>query len=155
MCYNLTQFCHYSPSEGLSCPTLPSNSEGNHKPRSPGKGMSTHLSILAWRILDMDRGAWQLQSSGSQSILKHDWETKTLNFHRSSVHFSSVSHSCLTVYDPMDCSTPWFPVHHQLPELAQTHVHQASDAIQPSHLLSSPSVRGSTLIETAHSVQVP
>ena len=40
---------------------------------------------------------------------------------------------------PMDCSTPGFPVHHQLPEFVQTHVHQVSDSIQPSHLLSSPS----------------
>ena len=51
--------------------------------------------------------------------------------------FSSVTHSCLTLCDPIDCSTPGFPVHHQLPELAQTHVHCVSDAIQPS--LSSPS----------------
>ena len=57
----------------------------------------------------------------------------------SSVQFSSVAQSCLTLSDPMDCSTPGFPVHHQLPELAQTHVHWVSDAIQPSHLLSSPS----------------
>ena len=53
--------------------------------------------------------------------------------------FSSVAHSCPTLCDPMDCSTPGFPVHHQLPELAQTHVHQVGDAIQPSHPLSSPS----------------
>ena len=39
--------------------------------------------------------------------------------------------SCPTLCDPMDCSTPGFPVHHQLPELAQTHVHQVSDVIQP------------------------
>ena len=51
--------------------------------------------------------------------------------------FSSVSQSCPTFCDPMDCSTPGFPVHHQLPELAQTHVHRVGDAIQPSHLLSS------------------
>ena len=44
---------------------------------------------------------------------------------------------CLTLCDPMDCSTPGFPVHHQLPELTQTHVHQVGDAIQPSHPLSS------------------
>ena len=55
------------------------------------------------------------------------------------IHFSLVSQSCLTLCDPMDCSTPGFPVHHQLPELAQTHVHWVSDAIQPSHPLSSPS----------------
>ena len=53
--------------------------------------------------------------------------------------FSSVTQSCLTLCDPMDCITPGFPVHHQLPELARTHVHQVSDAIQPSHPLSSPS----------------
>ena len=53
--------------------------------------------------------------------------------------FSSVAQSCLTLCDPVDCSTPGVPVHHQLPELAQTHVHQLSDAIQPSHPLLSPS----------------
>ena len=53
--------------------------------------------------------------------------------------FSSVAQSCLTLCDPMDCSTPGFPVHHQLPEFTQTHVHRVGDAIQPSHPLSSPS----------------
>ena len=56
-----------------------------------------------------------------------------------SVQFSSVAQSCLTICDPMDCSTPGLPVHHQLPEFTQTHVHQIGDAIQPSHPLSSPS----------------
>ena len=51
----------------------------------------------------------------------------------------SFTQSCLTLCDPMDCSTPGFPVHHQLLELVQTHVRQISDAIQPSHPLSSPS----------------
>ena len=50
---------------------------------------------------------------------------------------SSVAQSCLTHYDLTDCSMPGFPVHQQLPELAQTHVHQGSDVIQPSHPLSS------------------
>ena len=54
-------------------------------------------------------------------------------------HFSSVAQSCLTLCDPMNRSTPGLPVHHQLPEFTQTHVHQVSDAIQPSHPLSSPS----------------
>ena len=52
---------------------------------------------------------------------------------------SSVTQSCLTLCDPMDCSMPSFPVHHQLSELAQINVHWASDAIQLSHPLSSPS----------------
>ena len=56
-----------------------------------------------------------------------------------SIPFSSVAQSCWTLCDLMDCSMPGFPVHHQLPELAQTHVHWAGDAIQPSHLLLSPS----------------
>ena len=56
-----------------------------------------------------------------------------------SVQFSSVAQSYPTLYDPMDCSTPGLPVHHHLPELAQTHVHYACDTIQPSHPLSSPS----------------
>ena len=53
--------------------------------------------------------------------------------------FSSTAQLCPTLCDPMDCSMPGFPVHHQLPELAQTHVHPVGDAIQPSHPLSSPS----------------
>ena len=55
------------------------------------------------------------------------------------VQFSSVSQSCPTLCDPMNRSTPGLPVHHQLPEFTQTHVHQVGDAIQPSHPLSSPS----------------
>ena len=56
-----------------------------------------------------------------------------------SVQFSSYTQSCLTLCDPMNCSTPGLLVHHQLPEFTQTHVHRVSDAIQPSHPLSSPS----------------
>ena len=55
-----------------------------------------------------------------------------------SIHFISITQSCLTLCDPMDCSMPGFLVHHQLPELVQTHVHHIGDAIQRSHLLSSP-----------------
>ena len=54
--------------------------------------------------------------------------------------FSSVAQSCLTLCDPMNRSTPGLPVHHQLPEFTQTHVHRVSDAIQPSHSLLSPSL---------------
>ena len=56
-----------------------------------------------------------------------------------SVQFSSVAQSCPTLCDPMNRSTPGVPVHHQLPEFTQTHVHRVSDAIQPSHPLLSPS----------------
>ena len=53
--------------------------------------------------------------------------------------FSSVTQSCPTLCDPMECNTLGFPVHHQFPELAQTHVHWVADAIQPSHTLLSSS----------------
>ena len=59
--------------------------------------------------------------------------------HISKNQFSSVAWSCPTLWDSTDCSTPGLPVHHQLLEFIQTHVHWVSDAIQPSHPLSSPS----------------
>ena len=57
----------------------------------------------------------------------------------SEVQFSSVTQSCPTLCNHMDCSTPGFPVHHKLPEPTQTHIHWVSDSIQPSHTLLSPS----------------
>ena len=66
------------------------------------------------------------------SSLSFSWD-------RVSFQFSSVAHSCLTLCNPMNRSTPGLPVHHKLPEFTQTHVHWVSDAIQPSHPLSSPS----------------
>ena len=103
--------------------------------------MATYSSILAWRI------PWTEDPSGLQSMVsqrvRYDWVTehthtqyiRQLNV----VQFSSVAQPCLTLCDPMDCSTPGFPVRHQLPEFTQTHVHWVGDAIQLSHPLSSPS----------------
>ena len=62
----------------------------------------------------------------------------TLLENQGSVQFSSVTQSCLTLCDPMDCSAPGLPVHHQLLEFTQTHVRWTGDAIQPSHPLLSP-----------------
>ena len=73
---------------------------------------------------------WCFLSSPFQNHIK-----KLINW----VQFISVAQSCPTLYDPMDCSTPVFPVHHQLSDLTQTHVHWISDAIQPSYPLASPS----------------
>ena len=61
------------------------------------------------------------------------------SLHSIAIQFSSVTQSCPTLCDTMDCRMPGSPVHHQLLELAQTHVHRVCDAIQPSHPLSSPS----------------
>ena len=60
------------------------------------------------------------------------------NFFRQLLQFSSVAQSCLTLCNRMNRSTPGLPVHHQLPEFTQIHVHRVGDAIQTSHLLSSP-----------------
>ena len=62
--------------------------------------------------------------------------------------FSSVAQSCPTLSNPMDCNTPGFPVHHQLPEFTQTHLHWVSDAIQPSHPLSSSVIPFSSCLQS-------
>ena len=77
----------------------------------------------AWRT--MDRGSWHCTGGSDQD--------------HPSFQFSSVAQSCLTLWDPMNRSTPGLPVHHQLLEFTQTHVHRVSDAIHPSHPLSSSS----------------
>ena len=66
---------------------------------------------------------------GSRDILKYCYNWN--------IQFSSVSQSCPTLWDPMNRSTSALPVHHQLPEFTKTHIHRVSDAIQPSHPLSS------------------
>ena len=63
----------------------------------------------------------------------------TSKFIQRGIQFSSVAQSCQTLCDPINCSMPGLPVHHQLPESTQTHVHRVNDTIQPSHPLSSPS----------------
>ena len=85
---------------------------------------------------------------GSLSLLQGIFPTQKLSqgllhcrriLYQLSYQFSSVSQSCPTLCDPMNCSTPSLPAHHQLPEFTQTNVHQVGDAIQPPHSLSSPS----------------
>ena len=56
-----------------------------------------------------------------------------IKYGETSIQFSSVTQSCLTLCDPMNCSKPGLPVHHQLPDSTQTHVHRVVDGIQPSH----------------------
>ena len=67
--------------------------------------------------------------------LAEEWITKCGIYLQWNIQFNSVAQSCPTVCDPMNCSTPGLPIHHQLPESTQTHVHWVSDAIQPSHPL--------------------
>ena len=67
-----------------------------------------------------------------------EWKTQRGKF-SCRLQFSSVAQSCLTLCDPMNCSMPGLPVHHQHPEFTQTHAHRVGDAIQPSHSLLPPS----------------
>ena len=100
------------------------------------KDMAIHSNVLAWEI-PWPEAPSRLQSTGFQRVKQlSDW---THMYACISVQFSLVSQLSPTLCDPMNRSTPGLPVHHQLREFTRTHVHQVSDAIQPSHPLSSPS----------------
>ena len=88
------------------------------------QGSSGNADIVSKVVNTMRRGGWD-------ELGEQHW-----NIH---IQLSSVAQLCLTLCDPMNSSTPAFPVHHQLLEFTQTHVHWVGDAIQPSHSLSSPS----------------
>ena len=96
--------------------------------------------ILEWVAISCSRGIFPNQEL-NLGLLHCRQILYQLNYEGSplSVCFSSVAQSCPTLCDPMNRSTPGLPVHHQLLEFTQTHVNQVSDAIQPSHPLSSPS----------------
>ena len=77
-----------------------------------------------------------------ETYLGFSFKKKSYSIHNPNntvIQFSSVAQSCPTLCDPMDCSKSGFPVHHQIPKLAQTHVHWVGDTVQPSHSLPSPS----------------
>ena len=101
----------------------------------PAEGVprSTFIQKKSWAHLDM---SLEVPESQSYSAWDHILDKNTKN---SSVQFSSIAQSCPALCSSIDCSKPGLPVHHQLPEFTQTHVHWAGDAIQPSHPLSSPS----------------
>ena len=113
------------------------NTPGNLESRGPWESLvlcflcSTYTSVSTFFSLLASR------NQKKANILL--WNHATVLKFKLSVQFSSVAQSCPTLCDPMGCSTPGLPVHHQLPEIAQTHVHRVGDAIQPSHPLSSPS----------------
>ena len=97
-----------------------------------------------WRLLQLltFNTPWKEFRVESEALLPQgNWWNRSLD-QFSSVPLSdwlTVSQSPVWLCDPIDCSTPGLPIHHQVPELAQTHVHWVGDAIQPSHPLSSPS----------------
>ena len=111
-------------------------------------GFSVHgilqARILEWVAMPLSRGSSLPRDQTCVSYVFSYIGSKVLyhQHHPGSplvIQFSSVTQSSPTLCDPMDCSMPDFPVHHQLPEFAQTHVYRVGDAIRPSHPLSSPS----------------
>ena len=112
------------------------------------EGMATNSSVLSWRTHGQRSLAgyspWGCKKSDMTERLTHPsvfhTEVTRENYGCHTNHtFSSVAHLCLTLCNPMNHSMPGLPVHHQLPEFTQTHVHCVADAIQPFHPLSSPS----------------
>ena len=97
---------------------------------------SCSLHLAVYLVLGPLDSALGLEKSHSSPFGSSGFE---LQIDLTGLQFSSVSESCPTLCDPMDCSTSGLHVHHQLPKLAQTHVHRVGDAIQPSHPLSSSS----------------
>ena len=113
---------------------------------TPLRGIS-QARILEWVAISFCRRTSQsrdqtmfLAPQADSSPLSHQGSPiGPLGGYKGSVQFSSVAQSCPSLYDFMNCSTLGLPVHHQLPEFSQTHVHWVGDAILPSHRLSSPS----------------
>ena len=142
-----------------ACTTItPSSSEHSHHPRREPRPVSSlshrpclqplaipvgflPLGLLALHLLCQPA----MRLEGTASLQEHRVPSESVHGvacqcnWKCFVQFSSVAESCPTLCDPMDCSTPGFPVHHQLLEFTQTHVLRVSDAIQPCHPLSSPS----------------
>ena len=116
------------------------------------KTLNSHSSLETEEWRWSNQPSWFhiiLQSSSHQNSMvlaqkqkyrpvEQDRKPRIKPMHRS-VQFSSVAQSCATLCDSMDCSTPGLPVHHQFPELTQTHIHWVGVAIQPPHSLWSPS----------------
>ena len=132
------------------------------------EGMATHSSVLAWRIpwteepgglqyvrLQRVRHSWVTKHTqrkgnrlfkvwggfGAWISVWDVWIYLLISLTNGPLihQFSSATQSCLTLWHPMDCSTPGLPVHRRLPKLTQTHVHWVGDVIQPFHHLLSPS----------------
>ena len=119
-----------SPNTVIACMLCPWDSPGKNT------GVDSHSLLLG---IFQHRDGTSISCIGKE-VLYHFATWEACQF--SSDQIRSVAQLCPTLCDPMNRSTPGLPVHHQLPEFTETHVHRVSDAIQPSHPLSSPSPPG-------------
>ena len=123
-------------------------------------GSSAHgilqARILEWVAISFSRGSFQPRNRTRVSCTVGrfftDWAMREATSSQKIHQFSSVSQSCPTLCDTVNCSMAGLPVHHQLPEFTQTHVHWVGDAIQPSHPLSFPSIFPSIRVISNESV---
>ena len=110
------------------------------KKRPAGECERRKWGIKFWiKMIMQEPHMWKLmrgRGKENHNCLEAQWA----EYSGIQVRWSSIVQPCLTLCDPMDCKTPSFPVHHKFLKLAQTHVHQVSDATQPFHPLSSPSL---------------
>ena len=134
---------HFYQEHGILKPLQPIISSQNQANSSPGPSL-LHSISKCFRVTRVITGLWAIISSIKSSFSVErtgQYPTQySLDLLINNINqFSSVAHSCPTLCDPMNRSTRGLPVHHQLPESTQTHVHRVGEAIQPSHPLSSPS----------------
>ena len=139
----------------MFCSRVYSLSQCEHLPCSHQYSLTTTTTIISRSV---PSNGMILYQGTSDNVWRHFWSLRLGRgcywhpvgreqesflaiclVYEGSVQFSSVAQSCLSLCDPMNRSTPGLPVHHQLPDFTQTHVHRVGDAIQPSHPLSSPS----------------
>ena len=100
-----------------------------------GSGKAPPASVWKHQFFSAQSSLWSNSHICTWLLENHSFYYRTMYF----LYVVEFTQSCLTLWDPMDCSMLGFPVHHQLLEFAQSHVHWVSDAIQPSHPLSYPS----------------
>ena len=123
--------------------SMPRSTSGKTSVRKRYNGYSCQEVTMPWPPFQVPSIiSFQLHKYPMKSVNSLIWQVRKPRLREvqslASVQFSSVTQSCLTLCDPMNHSTPGLPVHHRLPEFTQTHAHQVSDAIQPSHSLTSP-----------------
>ena len=129
--YRITSRTIYDP-----VPVVPNTSQAMLQMTQHLRGDTPSSAVPISSYCTLGREEWELKSV---TFWRQKLRWRILRYPGRSVFISLVAQSCLTVCDPMNRSTPSLPVHHQLPESTQTHIHWVSDAIQPSHPLSSPS----------------
>ena len=124
----------------------PSPRSNSHQPSAIVLYLSSHTYFFAcepeyWEQIKENSNHHCVALTDHRALKRIYVLNKNFNLMTSlcSVQFSLVAQSCPTLCDPMNLSTPGLPVHHQLPEFTQTHVHRVGDDIQPSHPVSSPS----------------